>query len=323
MRAWAAAILLCGCAAEPQLRRPVSAAPSPVSLADAGLATGSLGPPAAGDLGVGILLPAADSTDSEVARVGDVVFRKRDVYDRLVSTHLVLSDNLIQQLEIDALIATQAREHGIAIDPAAVDREVDEEIGRLRAQVDRELGTRMSFDVYLRRQSGLDEAGYRQWLRLNLARKSYRDYVIRYLAVLEDRVEVRFVVHADAALLEDVAKRVREGADFATLAVRHSEDETRREGGLLPPFARGYRHPVAEVASDLQPGELSRVFAATVDGVERHYLVYCVRRIAGRALPFAAVREELDREISDRALTQAEVRAAYDRLRQPAATKAR
>jgi parvulin-like peptidyl-prolyl isomerase len=310
-------LVACGCAGQP-VRDPQ---PPPVveAQADPGAraaAAASLPLPVVDDLGVQILLPAADSTDAEIRRVGDVAIHKRDVYDRLVSTHLVLADNLIQQLEIDALIARQAQVLGVTIDEEVIADDVEEEVGRLRQQVDRELGAKMSFDRYLERQSGLDEGGYRQWLRLNLARKAYRDYVIRYLALREDRVQVRFIVHSDEKLLRDVAERVGEGADFATLAVRHSEDESRRDGGLLPPFARGYRHPAASVAFDLEPGKLSPVFTVRGESGVRHYLVYCVKRIAGRAVDFAAARAELDQEIAERALTQSEVLAAYDRLRE-------
>jgi parvulin-like peptidyl-prolyl isomerase len=322
-RAVCAWLIACGCSAPPPAARPrplpVDAGAAPALPAPAGP---SLAAPAATDLGVAILLPAADSTDSEVRRAGDVAIHKRDVYDRLVSTHLVLADNLIQQLEIDALIAGQVQALGITIDEAAVERDVEEEVARLRQQVDQELAPRMSLERYLRQQSGLDEAGYRSWLRLNLARKAYRDYVIRYLALREDRVQVRFIVHSDEKLLQELGDRVAKGADFATLAVRHSEDDSRRDGGLLPPFGRGYRHPAASVAFELEPGQLSSVFTVRDEGAVRHYLVYCVRRIAGRALDFASARAELDREIRERALTQSEVLAAYDRLRELASQPA-
>ena len=54
------------------------------------------------------------------------------------------------------------------------------------------------------------------------------------------------VTKASGAFDMDLA---RTGADFATLAMRHSEDASRREGGLLPPFGED-----AWIESDLRLG---------------------------------------------------------------------
>ena len=100
-----------------------------------------------------------------------------------------------------------------------------------------------------------------------------------------------------------------------TLAVRHSQDVTRRDGGLLPPFSREFDHPVAEVAFGLQPGELSNVSEVRRDEQTRFYLVYLVERLPGRSVSFAQVRAELDARITSGPLSAFEVDMIYERLR--------
>lgn len=270
-------------------------------------------------LGPEILLPAEDSRDEEVARAGNRVLYKRHVYDRFLEEKPAYVRQLVEQMQLDVLVAREARRLGVTLNPETVAARIQEEERTLREQVARELGERMGFGEYLQRNFGMDEAEFRRWLRLVLARRMYRDYVLRFLALREDRVQVRYIVHSDRGLLEDIARRVRAGADFATLAVRHSQDDvTGPRGGLLPPFGRSFRHPVTEVAFRLEPGQLSEVFADGSSGVERYYLVYCLRKLPGRDVDFASVRAELDRAIRERPLDAADLEAAYGRLRRTA-----
>lgn len=281
----------------------------PVHRADLGVAAGPQ------DLPPRILLPDAGTRDEEVARAGTIQIRKAHVFERLLETDPARARDLTDMLVLDALVAQQAERFAIRVDPATIDTMVQEEEERLRKQVEKELSTRVSFELYVARQMGMRVEEYRRWLRLSLARKVYREYVARYLGMREDRVQVRYVVSADRKVLEEVSQKVQAGADFATLALRHSEDETRSDGGLLPPFGRGFEHPVAKKAFELEPGQLSPILEYTAGGATRHYLVYCVRRMPARVVEFAAVREELDRDMRARPLSAFEFNAFYLQLR--------
>lgn len=60
--------------------------------------------------------------------------------------------------------------------------------------------------------------------------------------------------------LEQILAEARQGADFAELAKRRSEDATAARGGDLGYFARGRMvAPFADAAFALQPGELSDI----------------------------------------------------------------
>jgi parvulin-like peptidyl-prolyl isomerase len=146
--------------------------------------------------------------------------------------------------------------------------------------------------------------------------------VIRYLALREERVTVRYIVHQDKALLESLAAKVKEGADFATLALRHSEDQGRRDGGLLPPFGRGFPHPVADIAFTLQPGQLSGVETRNTHNGPRQFLVYCLARQPGRDVKFADVSKEIDAELEKKPLSRIETDAYTLRWRSALEQKA-
>jgi parvulin-like peptidyl-prolyl isomerase len=253
--------------------------------------------------GPSILLPSAASTDDAVA--------DRHVYDRLLEEDPNAARLLIERIKLDSLVARAAQAWGVTVDDAVLAALVAEQEQQRRGEIEKLQPRRpTAFADHLYRTAGMTLAEYQQWLRTNLARNLYRGYVLRYAALRADRVEVRYIAHSDPSVLEDIATRVRQGADFATLAIRHTEDDNRQDGGLLPPFGRGFDHPVAEAAFELQPGELSPVFSRQADGSTRHYLVYCLRRIEGRDVPFAAVRDEIHRDSLSRDLKGAEYRAA-------------
>ncbi len=266
--------------------------------------------PALHDLGPEILLPSQDSTDDEVARVGDLVLRKSHAFTRLSSAHPNLALTAIDLLVFDVLVARHAEQYEIRVDPRRVETIALAEEQTIRGQVGTEFGGELDFGSYVWRIFGMRLSDWQQTLRLRTAQRLYQGYVIRYLGLREDRVLVRFLAHKDEAVAKEVAEKVRAGADFGTLALRWSEDGTRRDGGLLPAFGKGFQHPVAKVALTLERGQVSDPFLGRLKDSDRWFVVYCLDRMPGRDLPFAAVRDEIDKDLADNPLTQIET-AAY------------
>lgn len=291
----ASGLLLAGCATPPQApARP----PSPPSRALPDGPAPQIAPtkvlaPAPG-LGPEILRPAEPSVDAEVARVGDVVIRQSHAFQRLLTADPKLALSAVDLLVFDCLVARHAQEFAVRVPIARIDAIAADEEAALRKQVADELRGQMDFAGYLWRAFGMAEDDWRQALRLRCAQRLYQGYVLRYLALREDRVQVRFLCHAEADLCREVVAKVRAGADFATLASRHSDDPSRRDGGLLPAFGRGFQHPVAKVAFDLARGGVSEPFEAAWGDGKRWFVVFCVDRQPGRDVPFAAVADEID-----------------------------
>ena len=250
------------------------------------------------DYGPEILLPAKNTTDEEVARVGDRVLRKSHIYDRLLSASPDASLEVVDLLILDILVAEMALVHEIRVDPERVELLAQSEEDQVRQQVEIEFGGKVEFGSYVASTFQISLEEYRRLMRLRVAQQLYHGYAIRYPAMLEDRVQVRFLANKDSEVLKDVIERVTRGADFATLARRYSEDETtRRDGGLLAPFGAEFPHPIAEPAMKLREGELSPVIQADVGGNPRFYLVYCLQRFEKREASFEEVREELDEDL--------------------------
>lgn len=275
------------------------------------------------DLGPEILLPDPDAGDAEVARVGDLVLRQSHAFARLLSADPKLALSAVDLLVFDVLVAQHARQFDIHVAAERVRELAAAEERVLREQVAAELGASFAFEDYVWRIFGMRLPEWQRTAELRIAQRLYQGYVIRYLAAREDRVVVRYLVHKDRAVVEEAHRKVRDGADFATLAMRHSEDALRRDGGLLPAFGQGFPHPVAAVALQLRPGELSTVFSQQVGEGERWFLVYCLERLPSRDAPFATMREQIDRELEQRPLTPIETNAYTLRWRSSAEAEGR
>lgn len=305
----ATALLLAACAGAPTKRVDAAPPAAPVASPHPAVVLVPQDPAPAPGLGPEILLPAADAADDEVARVGDLVLRKSHAYTRLLSAHANLALTAVDLLIFDVLVARHATEHGIRIAPERVESLAAAEEQQIREQVQAELGAGLDFASYVWRIFGMRLPEWQNTLRLRTAQRLYQGYVIRYLALREDRVQVRFLVHKDVKVAQDVVDKVRAGADFATLALRWSEDPSRRDGGLLPPFGRGFQHPVVEVAFSLQKGQVSDPFEARLGEENRWFVVFCIDKLTGRAVPFADVRDEIDRDLEQRPLAPIETSA--------------
>jgi hypothetical protein len=259
-------------------------------------------------LGPEVLLPAAAGGDGEVARIGDVVLRQSHAFARLQTAHPKLALDAIDLLVFDVLVARHAEEFGIRVAPDRVETLAAAEEQQVRQQVKAELGE-VDLETYVWRWMGMRLPAWQATLRTRTAQRLYQGYVIRYLALREDRAQVRFLVHKEQKVAQEVVDKVRAGADFATLALRWSEDPSRRDGGLLPAFGRGFQHPVVATAFTLQRGEVSAPFLAPFGDGERWFVVFCLDQLPGRAVPFADVRDEIDRQLVERPLSPIEISA--------------
>jgi hypothetical protein len=255
--------------------------------------------------GAGLLEPAARG-DEIVATVGGRELRKSDVYDRLVDGDPQTARLWLDLVVLDAVVADFAQRLGVVVDEGEIEDLARDAEAMLRTQVEVEFEGRRTFAEYLGAEFGLDEAGYARLLRDDLQRSRYRGLVIRYLAQREERAEIRLIVHPDEAVLDDARARVEAGADFAALARQLSEDVTRSEGGRLGPFDRGFRHPVAQVAFELEPGQVSDLLSFEDRGTNRRALVYCLARHPANDAPFAEVRAEIVADLERHPITPLE-----------------
>ncbi len=83
---------------------------------------------------------------------------------------------------------------------------------------------------------------------------------VRHIYVRADRTMDANEKEESRDRIEDLARRIRNGENFAELAGAYSDSETAANGGLIPGLTRGFSHPAFERAAfALKPGEVSDI----------------------------------------------------------------
>lgn len=124
--------------------------------------------------------------------------------------------------------------------------------------------------------------------------------------LLETKGQEEDAVRAEA---EALLAQIREGADFAALAKKHSDDEvSAAQGGDLDYFGRGRMVPEFEqVAFELEPGQISDVVKSPFG----FHIIKVIDRKPETIRPLTEVRQQIQDQLAyERAQAQAETLAA-------------
>jgi peptidyl-prolyl cis-trans isomerase D len=132
----------------------------------------------------------------------------------------------------------------------------------------------------------------------------------RHILLKADRSTGPENVQAVRARAQGLLDTIKNGADFAALAKKHSQDEaTAGAGGDLGFFGRGVMvAPFEKAAFAMQPGEVSEV----VETQFGFHIIKLEEKKPERVQPLDEVREEIVRELQQE-LAEKEVRAASRR----------
>jgi peptidyl-prolyl cis-trans isomerase D len=102
------------------------------------------------------------------------------------------------------------------------------------------------------------------------------------------------------AKAEDLLKQLKNGADFAELAKKYSEDGTKDQGGELGWFVRNQMVPEFDsVAFSLKPKELSGVVTTQFG----YHIIQVLEKDPAKLKPFEDVKDELAKEVRDQSVT--------------------
>ncbi|MCB9653840.1 MAG: peptidylprolyl isomerase [Deltaproteobacteria bacterium] len=234
-----------------------------------------------------------------------------------------LKDNIVRRLVDSAIIEQRAASMGITIDPTERDAKWLEHKKRY--------GSEDAFKAFLER-AGTSEEDVRRQFEANLLREKvfahvsdevtlkdgeakayYETNKARYLKPEQIRAS-HILIRVDATATPEVKAERRKvaeealraakakGADFAAVAKKYGEDPTRDKGGDLGFFARGRMVKAFEDAAwQLKIGKISPI-------VETQFGFHIIKKVAHekeRTLPFAEVREQIERSLLARARNQA------------------
>jgi peptidyl-prolyl cis-trans isomerase C len=186
---------------------------------------------------------------------------------------------VLQALIERELIAQAAAAQGIVVTPEMVTARIEE----LRATA----GESGNFEAWLEANQWT-EAEFREALAQEMVTEAMVTAVTADVPEAVEQVRARYIQVNSAELAQNLLAELEAGANFATLASLHSQDQiTAPNGGDLDFFARGSLlvPAVEEAAFSLEPGEVSDVITATDNGGETvYYIVQVIERDPQRPL---------------------------------------
>lgn len=242
--------------------------------------------------------PQASKPARVVARVAGETITSDEAFDAVLFHFREQGLEVVKKLAGDAILRAEARKRGVAPDPVEVERGVVEGIKTLGTRVDTEFGASMTLDRFLESEMRTTRAEYEQLLRAFVAQSQLAALLIRFDEWTNERVSLRHIAVRDAKTAAECIQKLRDGADFATLARDVSVAATKGEGGKVPPFDRELRHPMTAAAFDAPVGTVGGpVFESR--GEEKMYHIFkVIEKIPARNVAFDAVKAELYRDIT-------------------------
>lgn len=208
---------------------------------------------------------------------------------------------VLAELVLESRVARELNARGLRVTPEQVAAERD----LLRQTLDPDPNEAERLLAQLREQRGLGDARFRRLLTRNAALRllvqdevEVSDATVREAYELRygPRYEARLIVTADVATAGQVIQRARAGESFIDLAIAHSTDVSRAQGGLLAPISPvdpTYPASIRSALTQLQPGEVSEPIT-----IENGLAVLKLeRKIDGGAVQFDDVKEALSRKV--------------------------
>lgn len=234
------------------------------------------------------ILAGADTADRIVAIVNDEaiteadvtghveVLNPQDLHGTSAPSAASMRDAVLQQLIEQRLLLQEAKRQGMTVTNEEVDAELEDV--RRRFHSDEEFEQSLT-------DAGLSRERFKEQIRERLLVRHAVDAKVRAAITVSpqevasefaahpvpansgDRVHVRDLLirigerHTEVqarALIENLARRLARGEEFAALAKRHSEDASADDGGDMGWISPGTMMPELEVAlAALQAGQIS------------------------------------------------------------------
>ncbi len=198
-----------------------------------------------------------------------------------------------------ALAREVARHEGVRVPLSEVDRLVRLGMKKDLERARRSFGPQATLEDFAALELGMTLDEYKAWLRKMASRQLLLSYTVVYTAMHEDRARCRIMTLPSKKEALRLARSVREGADFQTLARKYSLDPTAVQGGKIPPFTREFEHPAARAAFKLREGEVSDPIPGRQGDKPVWFLVFLEKRIPGRKGTFRELEEEVRRRVRE------------------------
>ncbi len=199
--------------------------------------------------------------EKTILQVGDERFTLKYYADRLfpfvqstTGTGINLSlaeQQLLTQLENEAIVNTIARERGITVTPEEVTTEIASQLGVPAG------GAGTAFDtLYRQRLQSLtmSDAHYRRWVEAQLYRKKLKDAILADLGDTTEMVTLRTIITTTEEEARSVLARIQAGEDMGTVAQTASKDlNSRQKDGIMDPEPPALLPPAVQAAIEGKP----------------------------------------------------------------------
>lgn len=178
-----------------------------------------------------------------ILQVGDERFRLKYYADRLFpyaqsvagsGINLGLAEQqLLTQLENEAIVNAIARERGITVKPDDVTNEIASQLGVPAG------GAGTTFDtLYRQRLQSLtmSDANYRRWVEAQVYRKKLKDAILADIGDTTEMVTLRTIITTTEDEAKAALARIQAGEDMGTVAQTASKDlNSRQKDGIMDP----------------------------------------------------------------------------------------
>lgn len=236
-------------------------------------------------------------------------------FDRYPQEYARVLDELIDE----RAAKSAAQQIGLTVPPRVLAAAIEKEVAA-RTQLVRELyGEKGTLAEWVREGYGVDVATWkRETLAPRLESVLLRKRMVRLHTRQRLRVHARIIVTFDEAKAQRVMQKLRAGADFSLVALKESEDATKKVGGVLPPISKGdlAAFPVVEQRLlSAAPGSLLGPWRVQVDGRQQIHIYKLVRRDVPWRLTGAALLAALEKDVAETPVTQAELDAWQRHIR--------
>jgi hypothetical protein len=235
-------------------------------------------------------------------------------FERSREAYAATLDDLVDE----RIAAEDAARWGIGVPPEVLARSVAGEVRAREEQLRAAYGAGADLAAVVREGYGVDVPTWsRTVLEPRLKSRLLLQRSVRMDGRLRAQCRVRVMVATDPAEAARLRDKLAQGADFALTALRESKDASGKDGGALPPIARG----------DLAwPGVEERLFAApvgsllgplevVVDGVRQWHLYRVVSRTEPWAGTPGSFGPRLEKDLAERPAERGELESWRLRVR--------
>jgi foldase protein PrsA len=247
-----------------------------------------------------LLAGRAAAADRELVRVNGTPIRESEVVERLLKRY---GQQTVDEMIDDLLVRQAAKERGVKSDDAEVERRIEkleaqvgdrsvligklEQAGSSLSRLKEEFADQIVLQRLVVKAAGLsvDEAEVKK------AFDEHKDKLGR-----PESVHLRHIVVATKAEADDIADKIKAGADFGKLAQEKSLVASGKTAGGDDGFvARGMLPAeIEDVAFSLKPGEVRVISSA-----HGHNVIQALEQRPAKPAVFAEVRDDLRQALLD------------------------